>query len=227
MTTAPTESHLRAQLTELKPRMRGWLHLYAAAISLITGATLIVVSSAARGDRAALATSIYAATVTMLFTTSALYHRCNWKPRSQLIMKRLDHSMIFMLIAGTYTPFAVLTLPDPYSIAVLAVVWTGAIGGIALKMAWPTAPRPLSVPLYVGLGWVAVFIIPQLLHHFGVATLVLILVGGASYTAGAVSYGLKRPNPYPGTFGFHEIFHSYTLLGALCHYIAVWLAVFS
>jgi hemolysin III len=231
MTTAaagkPVTERAAGLVEEFRPRMRGWLHLYAAIVSVVTGATLIAVSSCLRGERAALATSIYAVTATLLFTTSALYHRGNWQPRSRLIMKRLDHCMIFVCIAGTYTPFAILTLPDPYSIAVLAVVWTGALGGTVLKALWPTAPRPLSVPLYMGLGWVAVFIIPQILNRFGVATLVLILVGGACYTAGAVSYGLKKPNPFPKTFGFHEIFHSYTLLASLCFYIAVWLAVFS
>jgi hemolysin III len=216
----------QAQLTEAHPRMRGWLHFYAAAVSLVTGTALVAVSSSLRGERAALATAIYAVTVTMLFGTSALYHRRTWGARGATVMKRLDHSMIFVFIAGSYTPFAILTLPDPFSIAVLAVVWTGALGGVVLKMIWPTAPRGLSVPLYIALGWVAVFVIPQLLHNFGVATLVLIAVGGACYTVGALSYGFKRPNPFPATFGYHEIFHSYTLLGALCHYVAVWLAIF-
>jgi hemolysin III len=142
-------------------------------------------------------------------------------------MKRLDHSMIFVFIAGTYTPFAALTLPRASSIAVLIVVWTGAMFGVGLKSVWPDAPRWLSVPLYIALGWVAVFVLPQLLHHYGVATLVLVAVGGVIYTLGALAYGFRKPNPYPGTFGFHEVFHLCTLVAAICHYIAIWLAIFA
>jgi hemolysin III len=207
--------------------MRGWLHAYAAIVSLATGVVLIAVTAATRGGNAGWSTAIYAATVTMLFGTSALYHRLGWSPRAHGVMKRLDHSMIFVFIAGTYTPFAALTLPKASSVAVLIVVWTGALFGTILQTAWPEAPRALSVPLYIGLGWVAVFVIPQMLHNYGVATLVLIAVGGLIYTVGALAYGFKRPNPFPGTFAFHEVFHLCTLLAAICHYIAVWLAVFA
>jgi hemolysin III len=207
--------------------MRGWLHAYAAIISLATGVTLIAVTAATRGGNAGWSTAIYAATVTMLFGTSALYHRLRWSPRAHGVMKRLDHSMIFVFIAGTYTPFAALTLPKASSVAVLIVVWTGALFGTILQTAWPEAPRALSVPLYIGLGWVAVFVIPQMLHNYGAATLVLIAVGGLIYTVGALAYGFKKPDPFPGTFGFHEVFHLCTLLAAICHYIAVWLAVFA
>ncbi|MEO6703270.1 MAG: hemolysin III family protein [Jatrophihabitantaceae bacterium] len=212
---------------ELKPRLRGWLHLYAALVSLAAGAVLVIVSGALRGDRAGLPTSVYALTVTMLFGTSALYHRRGWSPSAHGLMKRLDHSMIFVFIAGTYTPFAALTLPRTLSAAVLIVVWTGAIFGVILQTAWPDAPRLISVPLYIGLGWVAVVLLPELLHSFGVATLVLIATGGIIYTLGALAYGFKRPNPYPATFGYHEVFHLCTLVAAACHYIAVWLAVFA
>jgi hemolysin III len=141
-------------------------------------------------------------------------------------MKRLDHSMIFVFIAGTYTPIAALTLPRSSAAVVLTVVWTGAVFGVLLQSAWPSAPRWLSVPCYIGLGWVAVFVMPQLLHNAGVAALVLIIAGGAIYTVGAVVYATKRPNPIPGVFGFHEVFHLCTLVAALCHYVAIWLAVF-
>jgi hemolysin III len=211
----------------LKPRMRGWLHTYAALISLATGVSLVAVTATSRGGRAGWSTAIYAATVTLLFGTSALYHRRGWSPRAHLVMKRLDHSMIFVFIAGTYTPFAMLTLPRASSIAVLIVVWTGALFGVALKTVWPAAPRWLSVPLYIALGWVAVLMMPQLLHNFGVATAVLLAIGGVIYTLGALVYGFKKPNPFPGVFGFHEVFHLCTLVAATCHYIAVWLAVFA
>lgn len=209
-----------------KPRLRGWLHLYAALVSVAAGATLISVASALRGHRVALPTTIYAVTVTLLFGTSALYHRRNWGTRGRQVMKRLDHSMIFVFIAGTYTPFAAFTLPERAAVPVLVVVWTGAIFGVIVKTAWPQAPRWLSVPLYIGLGWVAVFVLPDILHNGGVAALVLLLVGGVCYTLGALAYGFRRPDPFPNTFGFHEVFHLCTLLAASCHYIAVWFAVF-
>ena len=230
MTSTP--SGTEATPTELlhevfKPRLRGWLHAYAAVVSIATGATLIAVAAALRGGAAGWSTAIYAATVTLLFSCSALYHRLNWGPRGHGVMKRLDHSMIFIFIAGTYTPFAALTLPRVSSIAVLLVVWIGAAFGVLLKSSWPTAPRIISVPLYIALGWVAVFVLPELLHHYGVATLVLICAGGIIYTLGALAYGFRRPNPAPRTFGFHEVFHLCTLVAALCHYVAVWLAVFT
>ena len=218
---------LASAVLDIKPRLRGWLHAYAAAISIATGSSLVAVAAALRGGDAAVSTSIYAATVTALFGTSALYHRLNWSPRMRGVMKRLDHSMIFVFIAGTHTPIAVLTLPSTAMIAVLAVVWTGALFGVALQTAWPAAPRWLSVPCYIALGWVAAFVFPDLLHNGGVAAFVLIAVGGIIYTAGAVVYGLKKPNPVPTVFGFHEVFHACTLVAAVCHYVAVWLAVFS
>jgi hemolysin III len=209
-----------------RPRMRGWLHAYAAVVSLVTGAALVAVSGALRGDEPAVSTSVYAAMATLLFTTSACYHRINWRPRAHALMKRLDHSMIFLFIAGTYTPIAVTMLPPRSEAAVLTVVWAGALVGVALQIAWPGAPRLLSVACYIALGWVAVFVMPDLLHHGGVAVLVLICAGGLIYTLGGIVYGLKRPDPWPGTFGFHEIFHTCTLVAAACQYIAIWLAVF-
>jgi hemolysin III len=226
-TPATPAAAIAAAVADLKPRLRGWLHAYAAAVSLASGAALIAVAATLRGGPAGASTGIYAATVTLLFGTSALYHRLNWGPRGQAVMKRLDHSMIFVFIAGTYTPIAVLTLPRTAAIAVLAVVWVGALFGVALQSAWPSAPRWLSVPCYVALGWVAAFVFPDLLHSGGVAPFVLIAAGGVIYTLGAVVYGLKRPDPWPGTFGFHEVFHLCTLVAALCHYVAIWLAVFS
>jgi hemolysin III len=226
MTSLEPTSSLATVVAELKPRLRGFLHTYAAAISIASGAVLIAVAAALKGGSAAATTAIYAATVTLLFGTSALYHRLSWSPRAHRIMKRLDHSMIFVFIAGTYTPIAALTLPRTAAIAVLVTVWTGAVFGVALQTAWPTSPRWLAVPCYIALGWVAVFVLPDLLHNAGVAALVLILVGGAIYTIGGIVYGIKRPNPIPGVFGYHEVFHACTLVAAICHYVAIWLAVF-
>jgi hemolysin III len=224
---ASAASALVTAVAELKPRLRGWLHAYAAGLSIVTGGTLVAVAAAQRGAPAAASTGIYAATVTLLFGTSALYHRLSWGPRAEAIMKRLDHSMIFVFIAGTYTPIAALTLPRSAAVGVLVVVWTGALFGIALQSAWPHAPAWVSLPCYIALGWVAIFVFPDLLHNGGVAAFVLIAAGGVIYTVGALVYGLKRPNPWPGTFGFHEVFHGCTLVAALCHYVAIWLAVFS
>jgi hemolysin III len=211
-----------------KPRLRGWLHVYAFAISAVAGIVLVSVAAATEGARAATATAIYAATVALLFGTSAAYHRVRWStPTRRRLMSRLDHSMIFLFIAGSYTPFALLLMPRRTGATVLLVVWLGAVAGVLLKTSWIGAPRWLAVPLYLALGWVAVFVFPDLLRHGGVAALVLLLVGGLIYTFGGIVYGLKRPDPWPSTFGFHEVFHLCTVVAAACHMVAVWLAVYS
>ncbi|GAB2865135.1 hemolysin III family protein [Lentzea nigeriaca] len=195
---------------------------------MATGATLIALAASTVSGLAALATSVYGATVLGLFGVSALYHRVTWKSdRVRTWMKRLDHSMIFVFIAGTYTPFALLAMNPGTGHVVLWVVWTGALAGVTLKLAWPHAPRWLGVPIYIALGWVAVFVLPELLHHAGVAALVLLLVGGALYTVGAVFYATRWPNPWPQVFGYHEFFHAATVVAAICHYIAIWLAMYS
>ncbi|WP_053739464.1 hemolysin III family protein [Nocardia sp. NRRL S-836] len=212
----------------LRPRLRGWLHLWSFVVSVATGATLIALAASTVSARAALATSVYGLTVVGLFGVSALYHRITWKSdRVRTWMKRLDHSMIFVFIAGTYTPFALLAMNPDTGRTVLWVVWLGALAGVSLKLAWPHAPRWLGVPIYIALGWVAVFVLPELLHHAGVAALVLLLVGGLLYTAGAVFYATRWPNPWPQVFGYHEFFHAATVVAALCHYIAIWLALYS
>jgi hemolysin III len=208
--------------------MRGWLHFWSFFVSLATGGTLIAVAGSTVSGLAALATSVYVATVLGLFGVSALYHRHTWHtPRARLLMKRLDHTMIFLFIAGTYTPFSLLAMDRPTGYIVLAVVWGGALCGVALKLLWPHAPRWLSVPIYVALGWVAAFVFPQLLHHAGVAALVLLLVGGLLYTVGAVGYATRWPDPWPRTFGHHEFFHAATVLAALSHYVAIWFVIYS
>lgn len=223
MTTAPLPPQ-----PGLRPRLRGWLHFWSFLASVATGATLIALAASTVSGLAALATSVYGATVLGLFGVSALYHRVTWKSdRVRTWMKRLDHSMIFVFIAGTYTPFALLAMEPATGRVVLAVVWIGALSGVTLKLAWPHAPRWLGVPIYIALGWVAVFVLPELLHHAGVAALVLLLVGGALYTVGAVFYATRWPNPWPSVFGYHEFFHAATVVAAICHYIAIWLAMYS
>ncbi len=212
----------------LRPRLRGWLHFWSFIASVATGATLIALAASTVSAKAALATSVYGLTVVGLFGVSALYHRVTWQSdRVRTWMKRLDHSMIFVFIAGTYTPFALLAMNPGTGRVVLTVVWVGAILGVTLKLAWPHSPRWLGVPIYIALGWVAVFVLPELLHHAGVAALVLLLVGGLLYTVGAVFYATRWPNPWPQVFGYHEFFHAATVVAALCHYIAIWLAMYS
>lgn len=212
----------------VKPRMRGVIHYWSFLVSVATGAALISVAASTVSGKAALATSIYGATVLGLFGVSALYHRRWWTSLTvRAWMKRLDHSMIFLFIAGTYTPFMLLAMPPTSGYVVLAVVWGGAIAGVALKLLWPDAPRWLGTPIYIALGWVAVFVFPDLAHHAGPAALVLLLVGGFFYTLGAIFYATRWPDPWPQVFGHHEFFHAATVLAAISHYIAIWLAVFS
>jgi hemolysin III len=212
---------------ETRPRLRGWLHVWAAAVSVAAGIVLVVVAGATRGADAGLATAVYALTVPLLFGTSAVYHRVSWStPARRAVMSRLDHSMIFVFIAGTYTPFALLAMPPRTGRIVLAVVWVGAVAGVLLKVAWIGAPRPLTVPIYLALGWVGVFVLPDLLRHGGVAALVLIAAGGLVYTLGGIVYATRRPDPVPHVFGFHEVFHLCTVVAALCHYVAIWLVVY-
>jgi hemolysin III len=208
----------------VRPRLRGSLHVAGLAVSLVTGPLLLAV--AAPGLPRAVA-AVYAASVTLMFGTSALYHRryLAWSPRARGVMTRLDHSMIFVLIAGTYTPFAALALSGTAATAVLVVVWAGALAGIAFRVAAPGAPRWSTVPLYIGLGWVAAFVFPQLHAGAGPVVLWLLGLGGVLYSVGGVVYALARPDPWPRWFGHHEIFHALTLLAFAAHYAAVALVV--
>jgi hemolysin III len=192
----------------------------------MAGGTLVA-SAAGESARAGIATAVYALTVCGVFGVSATYHRVHWQTvRARIWMKRADHSMIFLFIAGSYTPFAMLALPPSTGRPLLAVVWAGALAGVALKMLWPTAPRWVGVPLYLLLGWAIVPVAGQLVREVGWAPLVLLAVGGVLYSVGAVLYATKWPNPWPDTFGHHEFFHAGTVVAALCHYVAVWLVVF-
>ncbi|MFC7448834.1 PAQR family membrane homeostasis protein TrhA [Rhodococcus daqingensis] len=218
-------SELDLAAPPVKPRMRGWIHLWAFAVATIACAVLVAVAAQESG-RAAVATAIYSVTVCGVFGVSATYHRVHWPTvRSRIWMKRADHSMIFLFIAGSYTPFALLALPSGTGRTLLAVVWAGALAGVALKMLWPTAPRWVGVPLYLILGWAIVPVAGQLVDEVGWLPLILLAVGGVLYSVGAVLYATKWPNPWPATFGHHEFFHAGTVIAALCHYIAVWLVV--
>ena len=207
----------------LKPRLRGVLHEAAFAVSLVTGTALVCLAD---GGRERAAATVYAVSVALLFGTSAAYHRGSWKGRSQDLMKRLDHSMIFILIAGTYTPFALLLLEGTARWTVFGLVWGGAAAGVVLRNAIRRPARWLFVALYLLLGWVALGVLPQLHDRGGLTVVVLLLLGGVFYSAGALVYALRRPDPSPRWFGFHEVFHAFTLLAFVTHYIAVSFATY-
>jgi hemolysin III len=204
----------------VRPRLRGTLHVAGFAVSLVTGPVLLALARPGVPRAVAL---VYAAAVTLMFGTSALYHRryLLWSPRARGIMTRLDHSMIFVLIAGTYTPFAALALDGSVASAVLSVVWGGTLAGIVFRVVAPGAPRWSTVPLYIALGWVAAFVFPELQVGAGSTVLALLGIGGVLYSVGGVVYALGRPNPSPLWFGHHEIFHALTLLAFAAHYAAV------
>jgi len=205
-----------AAVEDIKPTWRGWIHAGTFPVAIVVGIVLIVLADGAPAKWAA---AVFMATSLLLFGNSALYHRFNWKPKTKAVLKRIDHANILLLIAGTYTPLAVLALPTSKTVLLLTIVWTGAILGILFRVFWINAPRWLYVALYLALGWAAVmYIVP--LFEASVPMMTLVIVGGVLYTVGAVVYALKRPNPWPGRFGFHEIFHVCTVLAFLCHWTA-------
>ncbi len=213
---------LETVVAAVKPRLRGWLHAGMFPLALVAG---IVLTALAPTGSARIASAVFGITAALLFGTSAIYHRGNWSPRVAGVLKRLDHSNIFLIIAGTYTPFALL-LPHDQSVTMLVIVWSGAIGGVLFRVFWVNAPRWLYTPIYVALGWVAVFYLGPLLQNGGVAIVTLISTGGLLYTLGALVYGFKFPNPSPRWFGFHEIFHALTIAAFVTHYIAASLTVY-
>ena len=216
---APSAEALKQTAIEaVKPRLRGVLHQYTFFVALIGGAVLIAL---AHDGRTRFAMSVYAFSVAGLLGTSALYHRREWTNRARMWMRRLDHSMIFVLIAGTYTPFALLVLHGGIATAILITVWAGALAGIVLNLVWVTAPKPVTAAAYITIGWVAVAAMPQLAHAIGPVGVGLVLGGGILYTIGAVVYALRRPNPLPGVFGYHEVFHALVVAAALAHFTAV------
>lgn len=200
-----------------RPLLKGWSHLLAAVAAITLCPILIALSPA--GTRAPAA--IYSACVIALFTISGLFHRVQWSPRPHRIMQVLDHSMIFVVIAATYTPIAAVALPQPQGSIILAIVWAGAIGGVVLHLAWPTAPRPVVVAPYLIVGWVALAVVVDIWRALGVAGFILLVAGGLLHSFGAVVYARKRPDPWPTVFGFHEVFHLFVIAGIACHYVVV------
>jgi hemolysin III len=210
-----------------KPRLRGRLHQYAFFVALACGIVLCSIAATRPGYGPFVSCLIYSLTVCGLFGISALYHRRMWSERGYQIMRRLDHSMIFIFIAGSYTPFCVLLLSPGKATITLTLIWAGALGGVALKTIWPHLPRWAGAPLYIALGWGAVAILPEVLYTGGVADLVLIAAGGIIYTVGAIFYAMRRPNPWPTVFGHHEFFHACTLVAAICHHIAIYFSLYA
>ena len=203
----------------MKPRLRGVSHQWAFFVSLVTGTALVI---AAPSGKATLAAAIYAVSVVALFGTSALYHRITWASEvARRWMRRLDHSMIFFLIAGTYTPFALLALDGTLATVILIAVWGGALGGIVLKLVWIDAPKGVIALIYVLLGWVAVAAFPDMFEKLGITATGMVAAGGILYTLGAVVYALKRPDPVPAVFGYHEVFHALVIAAAALQYAAV------
>jgi hemolysin III len=212
----------RDQVTPDKPRLRGVSHQWAAICAVPLGAALVV---SAGGSRARVALAVYAISLVALFALSAVYHRVNWRSLvARDWMRRLDHSMIFVLIAATYTPVAVVALRGPAGLTILIAAWAGALSGVVLKLVWTSAPRWLVVAAYVALGWIALVALPQLVAAIGAVGLALLALGGLLYTAGAVVYALMRPDPVPAVFGYHEVFHAMVIVAALLQYavIAFW-----
>ena len=201
-----------------KPRLRGVFHEYAFYVAVAAGTVLVALSDS---EREFFATWIYAVALAAMFGVSALYHRVDWKSaRVRTWMRRLDHSTILLLIAGTYTPFALLAFEGWTADVILVVVWVGAAAGLVLNLAWVDAPKWLTAAVFIALGWVGVVAVPEM-FDLGIAPAVLVFVGGGLYTVGALAYALKRPNPFPATFGYHEIFHLLVIGAALVHFVAI------
>lgn len=226
MTSSPTnESPIHLPLSEIsdqvepeiKPTWRGWIHTGILPIAIAGGIVLVVLAD---GLVAKVASAVFFAGSVLLFGTSAIYHRFNWSPKVKLALKRFDHANIFLLIAGSYTPITLLALPEDKGLILIVAIWTVALLGIGFRVFWIGAPRWLYVVIYIAMGWAAVVYLPELLAA-NLVMMLLILIGGLLYTLGAVFYAMKRPNPFPGHFGFHEIFHTFTVLAFMCHWTAV------
>ncbi|WP_425956247.1 PAQR family membrane homeostasis protein TrhA [Xylanimonas sp. McL0601] len=208
-------------VAQLKPKLRGWIHAVTAPLALAAGIVLVVLSPPVAGKVAA---TVFMVTSLSLFGTSAVYHRGQWSVKVAAALRRMDHANIFLIIAGTYTPLAVLLLPTRTATILLFIVWGGAVVGLLARVFWMSAPRWAYVPVYVALGWVAVAYMNQFWATGGPAVVWLVIAGGIAYTLGAVIYGTKFPNPSPRWFGFHEIFHALTVVGFTCHTVAIFIA---
>jgi hemolysin III len=212
----PISEGFREPAKDTKPSWRGWIHTGVLPLVIAGGIVLIVL---ANGGVAKAAAAIFFASSLLLFGISALYHRFNWKPKTYLLLKRIDHANIFVLIAGSYTPITLLALSQEKAVPLIIVIWATAILGILFRVFWVGAPRWLIVAIYIGMGWAAFVYVVDFMNA-NAPMMILILSGGLAYTLGGVVYALKKPNPIPGVFGFHEIFHSLTVLAFMSHWTA-------
>jgi len=215
---------LKEAVREIKPHLRGWLHLGTFPLSVVAGIVLVALSP---DTTTRWATGVFALASSSLFASSALFHRGHWSPRWHSVLRRLDHSNIFLLIAGTYTPFAMTLLDSNRARLLLSLVWGGALVGIAFRVLWIGAPRWLYLPVYVALGWAAVFWLDDFAAAAGPAVLSLIVIGGLLYSLGGLVYGIQRPDPIPHWFGYHEVFHSLTIAAFVVHYVGVSMIVYA
>lgn len=211
-------TRVRETVDEIKPHLRGWLHAATLPLAFFAFLVMMVISD---DVMVRFAVAVFMVSAMLLFGVSATYHTGSWSIRMRAFWKRFDHANIFLLIAGSYTPFSVLLLSTEHAIIMLSLVWGGALAGVTFKMFWIGAPRWLYVPLYLLLGWAAVLYFPEFAENASTPVLVLLIVGGALYSIGAVVYGFKWPNPSPTWFGFHEVFHSFTIAAFIVHYIGV------
>ncbi len=215
---------LSAVMDEVKPRLRGWLHLVTSPLTVAAGIVLVALSPT---PMARTGSAVFVGTAALLFTVSAIYHRGSWGPRAWTFLRRFDHANIFLLIAGSYTPFTLLLLEGRSRVELLSIVWGGALLGVAFRVFWTGAPRWLYIPVYMALGWAAVLYGDEFAAAGRSEVFALILAGGALYTLGGLVYGLRRPDPFPSWFGFHEVFHALTVLAFAAHYVGVSMATYS
>ena len=214
----PDGDPLQTVAAVVKPRLRGWLHAGMAPLALAAGIVLVALAPT---STARVGAAVFLAASVLLFATSGVYHRGTWGPRGDAVLRRLDHANIYVFIAATYTPMALLLLSGRSRVGLLVLIWSAAVAGLVFRLFWLSAPRRLYTALYIAMGWAAVGWMGAFYAQGGPAVVTLILAGGVCYTAGAVVYGRKRPDPSPRWFGFHEIFHAGTIAGFVCHYIAV------
>jgi hemolysin III len=223
---------LAESVAEVKPKLRGWMHLATAPLTLAGGIVLVILSPDATTRWGS---ALFSASALVLFTVSAIYHTGSWSPRVWTFLRRFDHANIFVLIAGSYTPLTLILLEGTQRTMLLTTVWTCALLGVLFRVFWTDAPRWLHTPIYIAMGWVAIVFLPDFAQgaserlggDIGTAVMVLIAAGGALYTLGGVVYGFQRPNPWPRWFGFHEVFHTFTIVAFVTHYVGISMATYA
>lgn len=215
---------IKGTVDDLKPKLRGWLHLATAPLALVSFLVLLVLADTKTARAGA---AVFMVSALLLFVVSAVYHTAKWGEGVRQALKRFDHSNIFVMIAGSYTPFTLLLLEPKHAAIMLSIVWGGALLGVAFKVFWLSAPRWVYVPLYIALGWAAVLYWNEFVEKASTAVLVLMIVGGLLYTLGALVYGFKKPDPFPRWFGFHEVFHAMTIAAFVVHYVGVSILIYT